>query len=215
MAKISDTIGSTPLEVFVPAAGDNPADPQDAARDAFFEQAQELLDAGLDIAVYSTDSYPSAFTDCPQVADQIAMNGWEVLPIVLVEGQVKVSFKYPSVEQMRRFSHFAEVKQPKVSAAAAACGPVDEGADAPTLPTQEPAGFAAVLAGVTEKPAGGPDIGNRLNLMGGDFGDGIPSDGSSVAVKGEGAASVSITQAMMSVGNGGGCCGGSCGCGSK
>ena len=42
MAKINDTIGSTPLEVFVPAAGDNPADPQDAARNTFFEQAQEL-----------------------------------------------------------------------------------------------------------------------------------------------------------------------------
>lgn len=214
MAKTKDTIGSTPLEVFVPAAGENPADPGDAARNTFFEEAQELLDAGLDIAVYSTDSYPSAFTDCPQVADQIAMSGREVLPILLVEGQVKVSFMYPSAEQMRRFSHFSEVSQPKVSAAAAACGPVGDGADAPTLPTSEPAGFAAVLAGITEKPVGGPEIGNRVNLMSGDFGDGIPTDGSSVAVKGAGAAaSVSITQAMM--GAGGGCCGGSCGCGSK
>ncbi|MDO4897839.1 MAG: arsenic metallochaperone ArsD family protein [Rothia sp. (in: high G+C Gram-positive bacteria)] len=195
MAKAKDSIGSTPLEVFVPAAGVNPADPQDAARNRFFDEAQALLDEGLDIAVYSTDSYPSAFTDCEPVADQIAINGTEVLPILLVEGQVKVSFGYPTAEQLRRFSHFGELKQPKVSAAATACG--TGGADVPTLPAAEPAGFAAVLAGVAERPVGGPDIGNRVNLMGGDFGDGIPTDGSSVAVK-----------------SGGGCCGGACGCGS-
>lgn len=161
-----DTLGSTPLEVFIPAAGENPDDPGDTQRDAFLTAAQELLDEGLDIAVYSTDSYPSAFTDCEPVADQLAMAGAEVLPILLVEGLVKVSYMYPTAEQLRRFSRFGEVKQPKVNAAAAACG--TGGADAPaTVPAAEPAGFAAVLAGVTPKPAGGPDIGHRVNLMGG------------------------------------------------
>lgn len=181
MARIAkDTIGSTALEVFIPAPGQNPDDPGDTARQEFLRQAQELLEAGLDIAVYSTDSYPSAFTDCEPVADQIAMAGQEVLPILLVEGLVKVSYMYPTAEQMRRFSHFSEVKQPKVNAAAAACG--TGGAEAPaTTPTLEPAGFAAVLAGVTPKPAGGPDIGGRRNLMGGDFGQGLPGEGESLA----------------------------------
>ena len=76
MARSSqDTLGSTPLEVFIPAAGENPDDPGDTQRDAFLTAAQELLDEGLDIAVYSTDSYPSAFTDCEPVADQLAMAG--------------------------------------------------------------------------------------------------------------------------------------------
>lgn len=180
MARIAkDTIGTTALEVFIPAPGQNPDDPGDTARQDFLRQAQELLDAGLDIAVYSTDSYPSAFTDCEPVADQIAMAGEEVLPILLVEGLVKVSYMYPTAEQMRRFSHFSEVKQPKVNAAAAVCG--TGGAEAPaTAPTLEPAGFAAVLAGVTQKPAGGPDIGGRRNLMGGDFGQGLPEEGESL-----------------------------------
>lgn len=166
MARTSqNTIGTTPLEVFIPGPGQNPEDPQDAARTAFLDEAQQLLDAGLDIAVYSTDTYPSAFTDCEPVAEQIAMSGPEALPILLVEGLIKVSFMYPTAEQLRRFSHFGDVKQPKVNAAAAACG--TGGADAPaTVPAAELAGFAAVLAGVTQRPAGGPDIGDRVNLMG-------------------------------------------------
>lgn len=189
-----DSIGDTPLEVFIPAPGHNPDDPNDAERDIFLQEAQQLLDAGLDIAVYSTDTYPSAFTDCEPVADQIAMNGSEVLPILLVEGLVKVSFMYPTVEQMRRFSHFGEVKQPKVNAAAAACG--TGGADAPpTVPVAEPAGFAAVLTGVTPRPAGGPDIGHRVNLMGG-HSDTTTEDSAPTASSA-----------------GGGCCGGGCGCG--
>lgn len=192
-----DALGYTPLEVFIPGPGENPEDPGDSDRLAFLEAAQELLEEGLDIAVYSTDSYPSAFVDCEPVADQLAMAGQEVLPILLVDGLVKVSYMYPTAEQLRRFSRAGEAKQPKISAAAAACGPTGSG-EAVTLPAAEPAGFAAVLAGVTPRPAGGPDIGNRVNLMGGDFGDGIPTDGS-VAVKAEPA---------------GGCGCGGCGCGS-
>ena len=60
----------------------------------------------------------------------------------------------------------------------------------------EPAGFAATLAGKAPQPVGGPEIGNRVNLMGGDTGDGIPTSGS-VAVKS------------------GGCGCGGCGCGGK
>ncbi|WP_231377343.1 hypothetical protein [Rothia kristinae] len=63
--------------------------------------------------------------------------------------------------------------------------------------TQGPAGFAATLAGVRETPRGGPDIGNRRNLMGGDVGDGLPE-----------------ADAEADAQQGGGCCGGSCGCGS-
>lgn len=186
MARIPrDSIGSTPLEVFIPAPGANPADPQDAQRQAFLEEAQQLLEAGLDIAVYSPESYPSAFTDCEPVADQLAMSGQEVLPILLVEGLVKVSYMYPTAEQLRRFSHFQQLKPKEpVNAAAAACG---GGSDqAMTAPGMEPAGFAAVLAGVTPQPQGGPDMGGRINLLG--------------ATGGEAS-------------QGAGCCGGSCGCG--
>lgn len=151
------------LEVFIPGPGENAQDPGDHERTTFLETAQELLDSGLDIAVYSTDSYPSAFEDCVPVADILEIAGRDALPILLADGALKVSYNYPDAEQLKRFSTARTVKQKKVSAAAAACG--TGGQDAPVLSTNEPAGFAATLAGVQEKPAGGPAIGNRTNLM--------------------------------------------------
>ena len=168
-------------------------------RTLFLGAAQEALDSGVDIEVYSTDSYPSAFEECEPVAEQIAMSGADVLPIMLVNGEVKVSFMYPTAEQITRFSKAHKVKKPKVNAAAAACGPSGSSGFTP-IPDlapgalREPAGFAATLAGKKPQVVGGPDIGNRVNLMGGDTGDGIPSEGS-VATKS------------------GGCGCGGCGCG--
>ena len=48
------------------------------------------------------------------------MNGADVLPIMLVNGEVKVSFMYPTTEQITRFSKAHKVKKPKANAAAAA-----------------------------------------------------------------------------------------------
>ena len=174
----------TILEVFIPGPGENPNDPGDVERSAFLGAAQQALDDGVDIEVFATDTYPSAFEECEPVAEQIAMSGLEVLPIMLVNGEVKVSFMYPTAEQLKRFAKAHTVKSPKVNAAAAAWGPTGG------------AGFAATLAGKKPQVVGGPDIGNRVNLMGGDTGDGIPTEGS-VATKS------------------GGCGCGGCGCGSK
>ncbi|MDU4839487.1 MAG: arsenic metallochaperone ArsD family protein, partial [Streptococcus salivarius] len=171
----------TVLEVFIPGPGENPEDPQDMERSEFLGAAQEALDSGVDIEVYSTDSYPSAFEECAPVAEQIEMNGREVLPLMLVNGEVKVSFAYPTAEQIKRFARAHLVAQPKANAAAAACGPSGSPAASmiPNLsPLAEPAGFAATLAGKAPQPVGGPEIGNRVNLMGGDTGDGIPTSGS-------------------------------------
>jgi len=191
---------STILEVFIPGPGENPNDPGDVERSAFLGAAQQALDDGVDIEVFATDTYPSAFEECEPVAEQIAMSGLEVLPIMLVNGEVKVSFMYPTAEQLKRFAKAHTVKSPKVNAAAAACGPTG-GAGSP-VPDLSPGGvagtarFAATLAGKKPQVVGGPDIGNRVNLMGGDTGDGIPTEGS-VATKS------------------GGCGCGGCGCGSK
>ncbi|MDO4916054.1 MAG: arsenic metallochaperone ArsD family protein [Rothia sp. (in: high G+C Gram-positive bacteria)] len=189
------------LEIFIPGPGENTNDPGDVERTEFLKTAQELLDSGLDIAVYSTDSYPSAFEDCVPVADQIEISGHDVLPILLADGEIKVSYNYPDSEQMKRFSQARAVKPKKISAAAAACG--TGGAGLPTTaPAMEPAGFAATLAGFTERPAGGPEIGARRNLMSGDFGDGLPTAHDSAV----------ITQNSTAESNAGGCGCGGCGC---
>ena len=170
MSEQTEELTGTILEVFIPGPGENPEDPNDMERTLFLGAAQEALDSGVDIEVYSTDSYPSAFEECEPVAEQIT-----------------------------RFSKAHKVKKPKVNAAAAACGPSGSSGFTP-IPDlapgalREPAGFAATLAGKKPQVVGGPDIGNRVNLMGGDTGDGIPSEGS-VATKS------------------GGCGCGGCGCG--
>ena len=199
MSEQTEELTGTILEVFIPGPGENPEDPNDMERTLFLGAAQEALDSGVDIEVYSTDSYPSAFEECEPVAEQIAMSGTDVLPIMLVNGEVKVSFMYPTAEQITRFSKAHKVKKPKANAAAAACGPSGSSGFTPILDLapgalREPAGFAATLAGKKPQVVGGPDIGNRVNLMGGDTGDGIPSEGS-VATKS------------------GGCGCGGCGCG--
>ncbi|MFW0184329.1 arsenic metallochaperone ArsD family protein [Rothia sp. CCM 9418] len=161
---MADTVQNAELEVFIPAPGENPDDPQDIEREEFLRTAQQLLDEGLDIVVYSTDSYPSAFTQCVPVADQIEISGADVLPILLVDGEVKVSYHYPDAEQLQRFSRARSVQQKKVSATATGCGPVATESAPPAKPSA-PAGFAATLAGLSQIPSGTPDIGQRQNLM--------------------------------------------------
>ena len=67
-------------------------------RSEFLGAAQEALDSGVDIEVpflYSTDSYPSAFEECAPVAEQIEMNGREVLPLMLVNGEGEGVLRVP------------------------------------------------------------------------------------------------------------------------
>ena len=56
---MTETATETVLEVFIPGPGENPEDPQDMERSVFLGAAQEALDSGVEIEVYSTDSYPS------------------------------------------------------------------------------------------------------------------------------------------------------------
>jgi hypothetical protein len=194
------SVAYTEVEVFIPAGG-----PQDAEREEFLDAAAELAQQGYPITVYVRDEDAWAFEQCEHVADMIAASGDAVLPITLLGPRIVASWMYPTSEQMQRFAQADEPKRkdPRFSAAASACGPGGR-----ALPGQagapaerpKPSGFAAVLAGVTETPRGGPAIGERRNLMGGDAGDGLPEGGESATAGEQRPAS-------------GGCCGGSCGCG--
>ena len=68
MSEQTEELTGTILEVFIPGPGENPEDPNDMERTLFLGAAQEALDSGVDIEVYSTDSYPSAFEECEPVA---------------------------------------------------------------------------------------------------------------------------------------------------
>lgn len=209
-------MGYTEVEVFIPAGG-----PEDAEREEFLDAAEELTAQGYPITVYVRGEDEWAFEQCDHVADMLAASGEMVLPITLLGPQIVTSWMYPTAEQMVRFARAAEPKQKdaRFSAAAAACGPGGRATPAggqtvggpsgfaatlagsgsgAAAPAPAPAGFAATLAGVQERPRGGPDIGSRRNLMGGDVGDGLPEDAGD--------------EAVGTRGSSGGCCGGSCGC---
>lgn len=128
------------IEVFIPGPGENAKDPGDSQRAVFLETAQELFEAGLNIAVYSRDSYPAAFEQCVPVADQLQVVGPEVLPILLLEGSIKVAYAYPDREQLERFSQVSR-GQAQAKTVGAGCGPGGQGLH------------------------GGPEIGDRPNLL--------------------------------------------------
>lgn len=187
----------TEVEVFIPAGG-----PEDTEREEFLDAAAELAEQGYPIRVYVRGEDEWAFEQCEHVADMIAASGDMVLPITLLGPQIVTSWMYPTSEQLQRFAKAREPKRkdPRFSAAGAACGPGGRQVPGQGQPAEKPApaGFAAVLAGVKETPQGGPDMGDRRNLMGGDTGDGLPS---------------SEDRASSYDHSAGGCCGGSCGCG--
>lgn len=178
----------TEVEVFIPAGG-----PEDAEREEFLDAAAELAEQGYPITVYVRGEDEWAFEQCEHVADMLAASGDMVLPITLLGPRIVASWMYPTAEQIRRFAEAQKPKHkdPRFSAAAAACGPGGRQTPGAGQPAEKPApaGFAAVLAGVTETPRGGPEIGGRRNLMGGDVGDGLPAQTGDAS---------------------GGCCGGSC-----
>jgi hypothetical protein len=158
-----------PLDIFLPSP------PLDAeAQEAFLDEAAELALAGQPITVYLQDEDAWAFEECEPVRALLDSAGDAVLPVTLLGLDIVVSSVYPTSAQMQRFAAEGGAPRERRSAAASACGPVGEGA-AP-MP-RKAGGFAAQLMGAAPAPnlpTGGPDIGRRRNLMGGDTGDGVP-----------------------------------------
>lgn len=198
----------TEVEIFLPAG-----DASDPEREEFLNSAVDLAERGFPITVYVRGEDEWAFEQCEHVADMLSASGDQVLPITLLGPQIVASWQYPTAEQMERFARAAQPqpKDPRFSSAASACGPgpaamaqlrgngASAGSGTPA-PAPEPAGFAAVLAGKPQQPAGGPEIGGRRNLMSGDTGSGLPR-------------SSGLPRDEQQTTTGGDCCGGSCGCG--
>lgn len=170
MATMTDT--SEPaqlaaLDIFLPSP---PPDPQQ--QEAFLDEAAALALEGHPITVYLQDEDAWAFEECEPVRELLDSAGPSVLPVTLLGPDIVVSSVYPSTAQMMRFTEAGGEPRERRSAAASACG--TGGAPMPT----EASGFAAQLLGgapTPPRPGGGPDIGGRRNLMGGDVGQGLPS----------------------------------------
>ncbi|WP_394215648.1 hypothetical protein [Brachybacterium vulturis] len=154
--------------------------PDHEQQEAFLDEAAALALDGQPITVYLQDEDAWAFEECEPVRALLDSAGEGALPITLLGLDIVVTAVYPSTEQMIRFAREGGAPRTPTSAAAAACGPGGTPTGGAPLP-REAGGFAAQLMGGAPAPArpeGGPDIGGRWNLMGGDHGDGLPGVGS-------------------------------------
>ena len=171
MNVVDDSAQQAALDIFLPSPP-----PDVEQQEAFLDEAAALALAGQPITVYLQDEDAWAFEECEPVRALLDSAGDSALPVTLLGLDIVVSAVYPSTEQMKRFASAGDAPRQRPSAAAAACGPSGIGAPMP----REAGGFAAQLMGVKPapaRPAGGPEIGVRRNLMGGDIGDGLPGAG--------------------------------------
>ena len=162
----------TALDIFLPSP---PPDPEQ--QEAFLDAAAALALDGQPITVYLQDEDAWAFEECEPVRALLESAGESALPVTLLGLDIVVSSVYPTTEQMTRFAREGGAPRMPRSAAASACGPGGAPGAAAPMP-REVGGFAAQLLGVAPaaaRPEGGPDIGARRNLMGGDHGDGLPT----------------------------------------
>ena len=169
MTDTSETAQLAPLDIFLPTP---PPDPEQ--QEAFLDEAAALALDGHPLTVYLQDEDAWAFEECEPVRELLDSAGTSVLPVTLLGLDIVVSSVYPTAAQMMRFTRAGGEQRERPSAAAAACGP-----SGMPVPTQA-SGFAAELLGgaaAAAPPRGGPDIGGRRNLMGGDIGDGMPGPG--------------------------------------
>lgn len=173
MNVVDDSAQQAALDIFLPSPP-----PDVEQQEAFLDEAAALALAGQPITVYLQDEDAWAFEECEPVRALLESAGESALPVTLLGLDIVVSSVYPTTEQMTRFAREGGAPRAPRSAAASACGPGGApGASAIPMP-REAGGFAAQLLGVAPAPArpeGGPDIGARRNLMGGDHGDGLPT----------------------------------------
>ena len=166
MTDTSEPAQLAPLDIFLPSP---PPDPEQ--QEAFLDEAAALALDGHPLTVYLQDEDAWAFEECEPVRELLGSAGTSVLPVTLLGLDIVVSSVYPTPAQMMRFTRAGGEQRERPSAAASACGP-----SGTPLPN-EASGFAAQLLGggaAPMRPSGGPDMGGRRNLMGGDTGDGVP-----------------------------------------
>lgn len=171
MSDADETAPLAALDIFLPSPP-----PDHDQQEAFLDAAGELAVAGQPITVYLQDEDAWAFEECEPVRALLDSAGESALPITLLGLDIVVTSAYPTTEQMTRFARAGGEARVPTSAAAAACGPGGTPTGGAPMP-REAGGFAAQLMGVAPapaRPAGGPEIGGRRNLMGGDHGDGLP-----------------------------------------
>ncbi|MDN5687614.1 MAG: arsenic metallochaperone ArsD family protein [Brachybacterium sp.] len=172
MTSVDEPAQLAALDIFLPSP---PPDPEQ--QEAFLDEAAALALDGHPITVYFQDEDAWAFEECEPVREMLEAVGEAVLPVTVLGLDIVVSWAYPSTDQMTRFARVGGASEAPRSAAAAACGPGGAGAPMP----REAGGFAAQLMGAAPapaRPAGGPEIEGRRNLMGGDHGDGLPGQAS-------------------------------------
>ena len=68
------------------------------------EVLRKLERQGATVERYNPASHPEMFTDTPVVYDALQREGQDVLPIVLVDGEIQSRWSYPSREEFARMT---------------------------------------------------------------------------------------------------------------
>lgn len=122
------------IEVFEPAMCCStgvcgPDVPQDLV--SFSADLEWLRSRGGEVARFNLASEPTAFTDRPEVVQFLRVSGSEGLPLVLVDGVIAMTGRYPDRDRLVRWAGLAPV----------------------------PADLVPVPAGLVPVPAGRPELG--------------------------------------------------------
>lgn len=72
----------------------------DDALVAFSGALRRLKRHGVEVTRYNPTSHPEAFMDTPAVHDALMETGQDVLPLVLVDGEIVFRGSYPSTEDL-------------------------------------------------------------------------------------------------------------------
>ncbi len=104
----SEAVSSTPkIEVFDPpmCCSTGVCGPEaDDELVTVSEVLRKLERRGATVDRYNPSSYPEMFTDTPVVYEALQREGQDVLPIVLVDGEIQSRWSYPSREEFARMA---------------------------------------------------------------------------------------------------------------
>lgn len=82
-----------------------------------------LRSQGVEVSRYNLSQQPGAFVDQPLVRAAMQEDGEKVLPLVLVDGEVRTTARYPAREELGSWFGLGDPAPAKSQSSGGCCGP--------------------------------------------------------------------------------------------